>query len=145
MDHELQVFQALQTVLLGLWDIQNTPKAQSLHVCLEGSARLICTQLVILAKAEAGLVKMKRKQKLILQSWKVWCNSVQEWASSQIKQCMNQGEIMTNNRLVPSAAAWAKSLFSNRTELGELNISILSQDSNTDVYTTVSYRTRHHS
>lgn len=53
---------------------------------------------------------------------------------------MKQGEIMTDNTLVPSAAAWAKSLFSNRTELEAFNNSILSQDSNTDVYTTVSYR-----
>lgn len=60
------------------------PKQHQRHwafTCVwEDSARLICTLLVILAKAEADLGEMKSKQKLILQSWRVWSNSVQERA-----------------------------------------------------------------
>lgn len=63
-------------VLQAPWPLTH-PKQHQRHwaffTCAwEGSASLICTQLVILAKAEPGLVEMKRKQKLILQSWKVW-------------------------------------------------------------------------
>lgn len=138
MDHVLQVFHALQTLLLGLWDTKTAPKALSLHVCL---GRLCQTHLYSVShpgKSWGWSWRNEKQAEINSAELKGLVQLGTGVGNSQIQQCMNQCEMMTGNTLVPSPAAWARSLFSNKTELGAFNISILSQDSNQDVYTTAS-------